>query len=1311
MLIINLKSVFTLIFITAQLILITAGHAQQKRIFHQFNEKQGIARTPILTIGQDSKGFLWLGGGYQFYKYDGVKFHPLSHLLASPNPFYINAIAVDAADNVIIGTSTGLFVFDQVTGRRYHYTDKTKLIGNVISAIQLLRDKKIAVGTDKGLNILTIAKGDTTFTSHLYGEEIKAIHADGNSTTVSSNKGYYTINPQINFHINPNIHQKIYQQFNDYVTTIFKDNNHIWLGTFNSGIVRYTPATHTFIQWNQQNSKLASNRIRKIIKTSAKEIMIGTLKGLSVIDSTSTIATYKHEVGHNQSLSQNSIYDILIDQQQNIWLGTYFGGINVIYNSNSPFLIYRPTESYNSISSNIVSGIAEDSQGYWIGTEEEGLNFIRKDNQTIEHYNRQLSSNLIKDVFTHDNMVYIGTYNGGFNKLNKKTGQVEHYLIDQNNILNPVNNVYSILKDSEKNLWIGTNSGLFLFDEQNKKISKIYKETQGLLISKITEIGPKEFLIATSSGLFHKIKERIYLIEQTRDITFNSIFLEQGNTVWCGTTVGKIAKYDIKSRKLTYYPIKSAINLLSVLKSGDNIWVSTPNGIVSYNPSTNSEHLLTTVDGLPSNEFNKNSYLSATNNELLFGTLNGLIKFDPNEIKYNLEKQKVYFTKLRLFNKNVEIGDSTHILNKDISLLTNIELAHSQNVISIDFALLNYIKSEKNKYAYQLAGLDPDWVFTDTPTATYMNLVPGDYILNVKGANNDGIWSNTTTLKLTILPPLWKTWWAYLIYVTVIIGIIYLLNRFLIERALLLKSEKDHQAKINFFSYISHEIRTPLTLITHPLKQLLKETKASELVQDKLMAMEKNTNRLLSLINELLDFRKIEENSLHINVYNYNLSEFLTEISHVFLDLAREKEIEYNIDVPNIQNNVFFDRIQFEKVIYNLISNAIKYSHNGGSISISLTESDTDINIYVRNTGIAIPMDNLDKIFEQYYRTPDSQLSHDGTGIGLALSKILVNLHGGTISAYHEKDTPYNSSSTTFRIKLLKGITHLQDKKHINILTKDKIYSISRFESHNRNPLQEQTNLSLLIVEDNPDLNNMLVDMLSGLYKVSVAYNGLNGIQKAQEEIPDLILSDVMMPGISGLELCQRLKTETKTSHIPIVLLTALGTPEKQIEGLEHGADVYLVKPFDRDYLLLTIRNLLALSERNRKSFNLEKFIEKRSTINKDDDEFLTKAIHIINLHLADEELSVDFLCKELGMSHPILNRKIKAMTNLSIINFIKSIRMNQASKMLKTGLYTIVEVAYEVGFSDRKYFSKEFKKQFGVNPTDYIRDTNDPEN
>jgi len=1298
-----------MVLVFANLLFAQQGFAQKSRIFHQFNENHGVFRTPMLTIAQDSKGFLWMGGGDQFYKYDGVKFQPLGHHLAFPFQHYINAIVVDTADNLIIGTSTGLFVYNQTSGKRHRYTTKTKLAGNTISTIQLLKDKKIAIGTSNGLNILSITKNDTTFATYLSGHEIKAIYTDEHGTTISSNKGYYTLNAQMKLNSDPAIGRHIYLDGHDYVTAIFKDSGYTWLGTNRSGVFRYAPTTKSFVVWNEQNSKLASNRIRKIIRASPSEIMIGTLKGLSVIDGLLDIHTYKHQVGQSQSISQNSIYDILIDQQQNIWLGTYFGGVNVIYNASYPFQIFRPTGSDNSISSNIISGIAEDKLGYWVGTEEEGLNFISKNGKIIRNFTKQLSSNLIKDVTTStDNNVYLGTYNGGFNKLDKTSGHTQHFLIDPDNISNPANNVYSILKDSKENLWVGTNTGLVLFDENNKKVIKKYQQTDKLLISNIVEIAPDQLIFSSSSGLFHKVGETIFRIENTAGITFNSIFMDPDQVVWCGTTVGKIAKYDIKSRQLTYIPVKSAMNLLTTIKIGNNIWVTTTNGLISYNVKTQIEHLLTTVDGLPSNEFNNNSYLFSTDNQLLFGTLNGLIKFDPDQVRYNLGKQKIYFTKLRLFNKDIEVGDSTHILDQHISSLGHIALQHSQNVISIDFALLNYIKSDKNKYAYQLVGLDPDWVFTNSPTATYMNLLPGNYTLKVKGANNDGIWSDVSTLQVKVHPPFWETWWAYLAYVSCIVTVAYLLNKFLIERALLLKSEKDQQAKINFFSYISHEIRTPLTLISTPLKQLLKETRGHKDVQIKLIGIEKNANRLLALINELLDFRKIEENSLKINVYNYNLSDFLGEISNVFRDLAQEKELNYTIDIPTIEKDVYFDRIQFEKVVYNLISNAIKYSHIGGSISISLKESEDDISIDIKNTGIAIPMDDLDKIFEQYYRTSNSQVSHDGTGIGLALSKTLVRLHGGMIHAYQEENLSYESWKTVFCITLPKGTAHLRGNNQVNILTKDSVYAVSRFDSHHRNPLQEQTNLSLLVIEDNLELSNMLVDMLSGLYKVTVAYNGLDGLLKSQEEIPDLILSDVMMPGMSGLELCKKIKTDPTTNHIPVILLTALGAVDKQVEGLEYGADAYLTKPFDQDYLLLTVRNLLTLSEKNRKSFNLEKFIEKRSTTTKEENDFLAKAVHIINRHISSEELSVDFLCRELGMSHPVLHKKIKAMTNLSILNFIKSIRMHQASKMLKTGLYTIAEVAYEIGFSDRKYFSKEFKKQFGVSPTDYIRDDRD---
>ncbi|MGJ1265867.1 hybrid sensor histidine kinase/response regulator transcription factor [Sphingobacterium spiritivorum] len=1305
------KKVFARILVIWGILLgvgVTLGVAQSPIQFNHLHQKNGLYRTPILTIVQDRNGFMWIGGGAQFYKYDAVKFESYvgeNHLNGNP---YITALAVDSNNNIVIGSAYGLFIYNQEIGK--FYTQTQKLTSTNITTIRVLHNSDILIGTDKGLNLISINQKDTLCRQLLKGQHIKAIAEDKKTKKVliSSIDAVYEFDDKWKSHMLTGVVQKIYKQHKDYITSILIDNGHIWFGTFDSGVILYNKKDQSFREWNEKNSTIASNRIRKLIYDNDGQLLIGTLKGLTALDVQShQLQTYKHQIDNPVSLSQNSIYDIYRDRQQIMWIGTYYGGINLIYPSKNPFRTYKPMGMTNSISSNIISSLAEDHDGYWVGTEEEGLNFISKADGSIKTINKELSSNLVKDVFLdHNDRIYIGTYNGGFNILNKKTGHVDIFLLDEKRRTNFINNVYAINKDSKHNLWIGTNAGLFLYDEINRKISKTYPEIRKSFVANILETPNQDLLVSSTSGLYIKwaSEDHFKLVEGTKDISIKSIFVED-NIAWCASNTGKIIRYDISKKNISFVPVKNASTALSVIKAGDNLWITTPKGLISFHLKTREEHLLTTTDGLPSDEFNENSYLRSKDGELFFGTLNGLVRFDPSKIVYNRKKQKVLFTNLRLFNNPVQIGDKTQLLDREISQLRRLDFRYDQNVFSLDFALLNFDRSDKNQFAYKIKELDPDWIYTDIPTATYMNLSPGSYTLMIKGANNDGIWSDVSFIYITIHPPFWKTWWAYILYFLILVVIIYFLNRFLIERALLIKSEKDQYAKINFFSYISHEIRTPLTLIIHPLKQLLKSSAVSQDVQHKLLGIEKNTNRLLSLINELLDFRKIEENTLQLNVYNYSLEPFLSEISSVFTELAQEKDLLFTTQMDTMETYIYFDRIQFEKVIYNLISNAIKYSNIGGEVSIALTQDQKEVEINISNTGLPIPQDNLDKIFEQYFRTTDSQINYDGTGIGLALSRHIVQLHGGHIQVHQQQEVNSYQAKIIFTIKLQKGTEHFQNQNYVNILHKDKIFAVAPFESHNRNPVEEHSNLSILIIEDNPELSNLLVDMLSGLYRVHVSYNGLDGAARAEEEIPDLILSDIMMPGLSGLDLCSRLKSEPKTSHIPIILLTALGSIDKQIKGLEQGADAYITKPFDRDYVLLTIRNLLTLAEKNRKSFSLDKFIEKRSKNKQQEDELLSKAVKIIIDNLPNENLSVEFLCKELGMSQPVLHKKLKAITNLSLINFIKSVRMNQAAKMLKTGLYSITEVAYEVGFSDRKYFSKEFKKHFGSNPSDYTKE------
>jgi signal transduction histidine kinase/CheY-like chemotaxis protein len=689
------------------------------------------------------------------------------------------------------------------------------------------------------------------------------------------------------------------------------------------------------------------------------------------------------------------------------------------------------------------------------------------------------------------------------------------------------------------------------------------------------------------------------------------------------------------------------------------------------------------------------------------------------------------FTGLKLFNQPVSIHGKSDLLKKDISLTHSITFSSRQNIFTIEFAALNYVKSGKNKYAYELDGFEKDWNYVDNPSATYTNLPPGHYTFLVRGTNNDGLWNaNPARMQIIVLPPLWKTWWAYLAYIIIIGVILYLVIRFFRRQARLERDLYYEQQQIDFFTNISHEIRTPLTLIVGPIDKLLQHTAGDSFVSRQLGLAKKNADRLVRLVTELLDFRKAESGNMQLWVSRNNMVLFAKEIFSSFEELAVNQSITYHFEATEESIMASFDPAQMEKVLYNLLSNAFKFTDDKGAITLSVQRTEEIgnngegwVQMRVTNTGKGIPPEAQSRLFERFYQATASNVKTPGSGIGLALSKSIVELHQGKIRVESRLETEALTGNTSFTILLPRG-TETSDRpaltKSLPAMDKQEVK-----EELTGEPTQKPT---ILLVEDNPEIRQLIRDSLSGLYHIEESSNGAEGWEAAIRIIPDLVISDVMMEGADdGFVLCQRIKQDEKTSHIPVILLTARVAAVHQISGLRTGADAYITKPFHIEVLELQVRNLLSLRNIIRSKFTRQVTLqppqaavyssEELPAIPSAGELFLEKLVAIVEEQMEDPEFGVPVLLKKVGMSQTVLYRKLKALTDMSIADFIKSVRLKRAAQLLvapaagmapeRTGMPddrppSVADVAYMVGFSDRKYFSKEFRKQFGQSPTEY---------
>ncbi|MES1197811.1 MAG: ATP-binding protein, partial [Chitinophagaceae bacterium] len=854
----------------------------------------------------------------------------------------------------------------------------------------------------------------------------------------------------------------------------------------------------------------------------------------------------------------------------------------------------------------------------------------------------------------------IGTM-GGIDVKKKKSGQFIHYSHNEKDAKSLSNdNVLCIKEDSRNLMWIGTRDGLNLFDKKTKSF-QTYRTEDGL----------------------------------------------RGNTI---------------------------LNILEDDKH--NLWVSTPNGIskifIRENKISNAVALdfisYDVIDGLQSGEFNQYAAFKTSRGELIFGGANGFNIFCPGDISINKTAPVVVLTDFQIFNKSVKVGETIRdrvLLQKAIYETKEITLSHKDNVISIEFAALNFSNSEKNKYKYILNGFDKQWVLTDAKvrTATYTNLDPGHYVFKVIASNEDGIWNQQgATLKITVLPPFWKTPLAYLLYAILILGILLLVRhlellrtrmRFQIEQERK-EAKRMHELdlmKIRFFTNVSHDFRTPLGLILAPVEKMMKNSH-DEPQKKYFQLIHRNAKRLLNLVNQLLDFRKLEMEEIYLNPSVNDIIKFTRDITDSFSDIAEKKNIRFEFNTSVDALTTSFDGPKLERILFNLLSNAFKFTPENGSVSVSVNMKKNNegniggiefIEIQVKDSGIGIPPEKRDKIFERFFQAnvPDGMINQ-GSGIGLSITKEFVRLHGGSITLESE---PGNGSCFSFILPVMKipETVSLNREGFTNGITK-LTYSLENGNAVK--PTEKKVNgkkFSILLIEDNEDFMFYLKDNLRTPFNIIEARNGKEGWQKVLGQHPDLVVSDIMMPEMNGIDLCKKIKEDQRTSHIPVILLTAQSSEETQMRGYTTGANDYLTKPFNFEMLLSRINNLLVQQEKLK--MNIHKQIETNPAdpkVTSADEKLLNQALEVVRKNIDNPDFSVEDLSKAMFMSRATMYKKITALTGITPVEFIRSIRIKKAAQLLETTQMTVSEIAFEVGFNNKKYFVKYFKKEFNVLPTTY---------
>ncbi|CAN5789103.1 two-component regulator propeller domain-containing protein [soil metagenome] len=1347
---------------TVLLLLSLFGFAQSDNYnFSKLDINNGLSNNQVNAILKDADGFLWFGTMSGLNRYDGYSFKifrskPDDSISLTNN--YIHSLYELPDKKIWVGSGgSDISIYDSHTEKfdaaYYTYLQSLGLpTGGISNIIKGSNGRYWFVYDNRELYMYSdVDKKAKSFTQNLKTPlSISSVREtkDGKLWIVYQN-GYleeYDLNS--NKVIFASAALKNLNKGNNTYNLIIDSDGDIWLWHYANGIFLFHPPDNSIRSFNVNSfpTRLSSNLVSQVVQDNSGLIWVATDHGgVNLIDKKNNFTTsyLLNDPKNPKSLSQNSITALYKDNNGIIWLGTYKQGINYLNDNITQFSHYHHQESNaRTLQYDDVNKFVEDKSGnIWIGTNGGGLIYFDRKGNTFKQYlhdsknENSLSTNVIVSLcLDHDNILWIGTYLGGLNSFdgNKFT----HYRHNDNDSLSLANdNIWEIFEDRENNLWIGTlGGGLNLFDRKTTRFQHFqYTGSQPPIRSNyifaILQDMQGNLWIGTDNGItvLEKNKNTSVFYQHTKgknslsSASVISIYEDSQGRIWVGTRDG-LNLFNAQSKDFQTFTTSDGLPdniILNILEdNAGTLWLSTPSGLCNakFQQKENGFGLVIThfdeMNNLQNREFNDNAALKTKTGELIFGGPSGFNIINPEKIKKPSYQSKIAFTDLQILNKNVKPGDVINdrvLLKKSLSQLQSIDLKYKENVFTIEFASLDFSHNARDKYAYMMEEFNSDWLFADGDhrSATYTNLDPGHYVFKVKVLNSNGLWSAEKTLEINIEPPFWRTPIAYIIYILVAVGLLLLTRRIVLDRIHMRYEVQQAHAlerlKTKFFTNVSHEFRTPLSLIIAPLDKIIKHT-GDEEQKKQLNLVQRNAKRLLSLVNQLLDFRKIEVQEMKLHPSIGDIIGFSKDISQSFLDIAEKKAIQFSF-ASNIDSlEIYFDKDKIEKILFNLLSNAFKYTFDNGTVSINLVykppsdnDSDGTLAIEVKDTGIGIQSGMHEKIFERFFQTdmPESMVNQ-GTGIGLAITKEFVKLHNGIVTVKSEPE-----QGTCFTVLLpAKKINDALPRTAESQLPAQDLEQIMPDESQKSNKKK-----TIIIVEDNEDLRFYLKDNLKGQYKVEEATNGKEGWEKIKLLNPDLVVSDIMMPLMDGVELARKIKTETLTAHIPVILLTAMGSQEKQLEGLKVGVNDYITKPFTFEILASRIRNLLAQQELLQKRF--QKQIEVNPgeiTITPVDEKFIRQALEVVEKYIDKPEFSVEEFCIEMHVSRITLYRKIDSLTGKTPIEFIRSIRLKRAAQLLEKSGMSVAEIAYEVGFNNPKIFTKFFKEEFKVLPSQYVQ-------
>jgi signal transduction histidine kinase/ligand-binding sensor domain-containing protein/DNA-binding response OmpR family regulator len=1326
--------------------------------FDKIPTQEGEANLSVRQIIQDNNGFLWLATFSGLFRYEGDDYIIQQTFGDQPEINNdVTSLLQDNSNNIWVGTNNGLSKYNTVSGKLtiYFYAkgNPASIGSNKIRSIGMDKSGRILIGTfDAGLyaydqvndNFFKIDFGRSNVAPPVNVRSIVADEA-GKVWIGTFNDGVYCFNwrgAEIdsvrNFRsenpVNELSHNNVYGLFNDTDGTI--------VACTREGLNIFNSSSNTFeaiFSAEKTNSNMA-NYYRTICRDNNGTLWIGSWGGLYVCNSFADLKNGDYQLlthgnSESKSISSDQVIDVFQDKSGTIWIGTEEG-----INRFDPY-----QNQFQPLSGEVMNGLKEQTatdfgkwrEGILILTLSDGLLF-KKENKISKVFEKQLSAVANEKLYSllvdAKQNIWTGSYNGHLVKISSTGQSVNVYRHRHEN-----SPIYSIVESDNGLLLLATaGGGLKYFNPKTETFTVDNGLGGDMQANEVFIDKGKNIWMATQSGIFRRnaVSNEInnYLPDNAeKDLTPNIFIDVQQDGKGEIVVGGRNGLYMYNSGTNSF--VKKTFSNIPTLwvtniqkDSRQNLWLNLNfNRMAKWDTETNELRIFNINNGIRTSAYNRRGFFMDGNDELYVSGIDRIYKFNTSNQMVNEFSPSPVFTKLVINNTEIQAGmemNKQQILQSNIEFQEKINLNNRNKDFSLAFTSTSYLNSKENKYRYMLHGYDKEWHVGNEKTAHYTNLNPGRYTFEVYAANNDGLWSeNPARLEIRVKPSPFFSWWAILAYILIASASVYQIRKtinarillrqeLLIERVKREKEEKFNQERLRFYTNISHELRTPLTLIMGPIKQLIGGERNSATISKLNHLILNNSQRLLSLVNQLLDFRKSVYEGMKLKATFSNLIDTIEANIDAFDFMAREKSIKVRFSTQSKIVEGWFDKEKFDIILFNVLSNAFKFTPENGFVEIDLKSVEADSNfqnnhikLIVSNSGKGIPKHLQEKVFDRFFQVTNGSItSNPGTGIGLSLVKTLVELHHGKITLESEPDV-----ITTFTIYLPYQKQDYSDdeifdfKRDADRRTKELVQNLAKKIEQPISNVDSTDLQKLLIVEDNSDLRDFLSDYLSADYQIMTASNGFEGLKLCGTENPDLVISDIMMENMDGLQFCEKIKSTPEISHIPVILMTALASVENKMTGYKVGADDYITKPFEPELLKIRVANILENLKNARNGFAQNVNISaKELTISKIDEDFMQKIIDLLETNLDNSGFDIESFCKEIGVSPSQLYRKIKSITGLSPNEFIRTYRLKKAAVLIKESNLNISEIAYKVGFNDALYFSKCFKKQFGATPSLY---------